>query len=112
MLLPFDTGKDLLNRMLPMIPHAPPGEMLARCVLFLVRMHHKQILVHRGIFTTLSELDRALAARLTTEQALLGYNLAALRCMRLFGNGGFVRRNKEQAVDASTTGKKKRGDRL
>ena len=82
LLLPFESARALLDRLLPMVPHAPPAELLGRCVLFLVKMHHKQLLVNRAVLGTLDELERTLAERLASEQRLLGYNAAAMRCLR------------------------------
>ena len=119
LLLPFDAAKSMLGRLLPMLPSAPPAELVSRCVLFLVKMHHKQIVLDRSIVLTLNgacsdalmnatrpnpteratalsqstytywclhcvsaDLDRSLAGRLAAEQELIGYNLAAMRCMR------------------------------
>ena len=61
-----------------MPPHA---ELMARCILFLLKTHHKQVTAHRALLPTLHQIDDALTKRLATEQTLVGYNLAAMRCM-------------------------------
>ena len=45
-------------------------------------MHHKQIVASRGLQELLQALEAALHQRLAAEQAVVGYNLAAMRFMR------------------------------
>jgi len=88
LLLPFDAVHKLLKRLLPLLLAAPHAELMARCVLFLLKVHHKTIVSNRSLLQLLHKLDRALRGRLEREQATLGYNLAAMR---------FVRSSVEQA---------------
>ena len=55
---------------------------MSRCTLFLLKVHHKQIIGSRQLLTLLHQLDDALRSRLAAEQATVGYNLAAMRFMR------------------------------
>ena len=82
LLLPFDAARTLLSRILPLLPEAAPIELLARCTLFLIKVHHKQIVASRGLQELLQALEAALHQRLAAEQAVVGYNLAAMRFMR------------------------------
>ena len=112
LLLPFESAKSLLVRLLPMLPNASPAELVARCVLFLVKVHHKQILVNGGMLATVDDLDRTLAARLSLEQSLVGYNLAAMRCLARSvehsSTLGAARREPVSAADSRRRPKKKR----
>jgi len=82
LLLPFESARLLLQRLLPLLPSQPPIELMSRCTLFLLKVHHKQIIGSRQLLTLLHELDNALRSRLAAEQATVGYNLAAMRFMR------------------------------
>ena len=82
LLVPFDAARSLLTRLLPLLPTAPPAELMARCTLFLLKVHHKQIVANHSMRTLLHELDSALRTRLTAEQSVLGYNLAAMRFVK------------------------------
>ena len=55
---------------------------MSRCVLFLLKVHHKQITATHSMRPLLHELDAALRARLSAEQGVLGYNLAAMRFVK------------------------------
>jgi len=81
LLLPFSSARDLLTRLLPLLPHAPHAELMVRCVLFLVKVHHKQIMATRAFLPALHQLQAILTKRLAAEHSLVGYNLAAMRCM-------------------------------
>jgi U3 small nucleolar RNA-associated protein 12 len=82
LLLPFDAAKALLTRLLPLVPRAPPVELMAKVILFLLRVHHKQIVGSAGLLTMLNALDTSLRSRLAQEHGVIGYNLAAMRYMR------------------------------
>ena len=82
LLLPFESARDLLTRLLPLLPRAPPAELMARCSLFLLKVHHKQIVATRNMRPLLHKFDDALRTRLTVEQGALGYNLAAMRFVK------------------------------
>ena len=82
LLLPFDAAKALLTRLLPLVPRAPPVELMAKVILFLLRVHHKQIVGSAGLLTMLHALDTSLRSRLAQEHGIIGYNLAAMRYMR------------------------------
>ena len=90
LLLPFDATTSLLRRLLPLVPSAAPIELMAKCILFLIRVHHKQIVASRALLPLVHELDATLKARLAKEQHVVGYNLAAMR---------FMRHNLEQSAD-------------
>ena len=81
LLLPFGSARALLQRLLPLLPSAAPIELLARCVLFLLRVHHKQVVGAAALLPLLHEVNAALSARLATEHSRIGYNLAAMRFM-------------------------------
>ena len=55
---------------------------MSRVVLFLVKVHQKQIAAEAGMITLLTGLDEALKARLKAEQDVIGYNMAAMRYMK------------------------------
>jgi U3 small nucleolar RNA-associated protein 12 len=82
LLLPFESAATLLERLLPLVPSAPPAELMARCVLFVLKIHHKRIASSRGMLRLVSDLDESLRIRLEQEHAVCGYNLAAMRTMR------------------------------
>ena len=82
LLVPFDAARTLLTRLLPLMPSAPPVELMTRCILFLLRVHQKQIVASASLLQLLHKLDAALRARLAAEQSVVGYNLAAMRFMR------------------------------
>jgi len=82
LLLPFGAATALLRRLLPMLEAAPPAELMARCALFVLKVHHKQLVANGSLVALLHRLDAALGGRLRREQALIGYNLAALGLLR------------------------------
>jgi len=84
MLLPFDTVRRLLSRLLPLLDTAPPIELIARTALFLLRVHHKQIVANQALLQLLHGLDHKLRARLTRERDVLGFNMAALSFAKQF----------------------------
>ena len=63
----------LLKRLLPLLGAAPPIELMTRCVLFLLKVHHKAIVANAGLVSLLHPLDAALKARLASEQKVVGY---------------------------------------
>jgi U3 small nucleolar RNA-associated protein 12 len=99
LLLPFDAVRGLLTRLLPLLEAEAPIELMARCVLYLLRVHHKAIVANRSLLETLQPLATALHARVARERATLGYNLAALgfvkRAVERAGGGGFFERGRE-----------------
>jgi len=82
LLLPFDAVQKLFARLLPLLPSAPHAELMARCILFLLKVHHKAIVANRPMLQLLHDLDASLRARLEREQATIGYNLSGLRFLR------------------------------
>lgn len=92
LLLPFDAVRGLLTRLLPLLEAEAPIELMARCVLYLLRVHHKAIVANRSLLEVLQPLAAALHGRVARERATLGYNLAAL---------GFVKRAVERAGSGS-----------
>lgn len=83
MLIPFDVVPRLLRRLLPLLEEKPHIELMARCVCFVLRVHHKQIVANQSLLELLRPLEQLLRSRLSRERSILGYNIAAL---------GFVKR--------------------
>uniref|UniRef100_A0A7S0P2Q4 Small-subunit processome Utp12 domain-containing protein n=1 Tax=Calcidiscus leptoporus TaxID=127549 RepID=A0A7S0P2Q4_9EUKA len=92
MLLPFDAVRRLLTRLLPLVDSAPPIELMARCVLFLLRVHYKQVLANHSLLQLLHPLESKLRTRVTRERDMLGFNMAAL---------GFLK----QSIETSGSGR-------
>ena len=84
LLLPYSAACELLQRLLPLLEEAPPAELMTRCVLFVLKVHHKQLVAHAAMATPLHRLDAALHGRLRRERDVLGYNLASLRTLKHF----------------------------
>ena len=82
LLLPFETVSRLLGRLLPLLASAPHAELMTRCVLFLLKVHHKTIVANRSMLLLLQRLDSAVRTRIESEQATIGYNLAAMRFVK------------------------------
>ncbi|KAL3894860.1 MAG: hypothetical protein SGPRY_013689 [Prymnesium sp.] len=82
LLLPFDAVEKLLTRLQALIDTAPQIELMARCVLFLLKVHHKTVVAHGSMIELLHRLDSSLRARLEREQSVIGYNMAAMRHIR------------------------------
>lgn len=82
LLVPFVSACALLARLLPLLAAMPQFELLSKCVLFLLKLHHKQMVASASLIRLLHSLDVALRARLMSEQAVVGYNLAALRMIQ------------------------------
>lgn len=79
LLLPFDASRSLLARLQPLITTSPQIELIARCVVFLLKVQHKQVVANQSMLALLHQVDEALRTRLLGEQSVLGYNLAAMR---------------------------------
>ena len=82
LLLPFESVNRLLTRLLPLIASAPYAELTTRCVLFVLKVHHKTIVANRSMVGLLQKLDVAVRGRVEKEQATIGYNLAAMRFVK------------------------------
>lgn len=106
LLLPFNAASSLLTRLLPLVSSAPPAELMARSMLFLLRVHHKQLMASHGLLRCLHELDGALRLRLAAEQAAVGFNLAAMRF-----TGQRLEHERRRVVLQVRTGSAPRGER-
>ena len=82
LLLPYGAACELLQRLLPLLEEAPPAELMTRCVLFVLKVHHKQLVANAAMAAPLHRLDAALHGRLRRERTVLGYNFAALRMLK------------------------------
>jgi len=93
LLLPFDSVRRLLARLLPLLEAEAPIELMARCVLYLLRVHHKPLVSNRSLIDLLHPIAAALQSRVARERAMLGYNVAALgflkQAMERTGGGAF-----------------------
>ena len=63
LLLPFGAAAELLTRLAPLLEAAAPAELMTRCVLFLLNVHHKQLTASSGMVALLHRIDGALGGR-------------------------------------------------
>lgn len=77
-------------------PHSPPTPThLRRCVLYLLRVHHKPLVASRALVELLQPIAAALHERVGRERATLGFNVAAL---------GFLQQAIERSGEANFFG--------
>ena len=56
--------------------------LVSRIMVFLLRTHHRQIVTHRALRSSLIPLRKHLRDALTKQKDMVAYNLAALRYMK------------------------------
>lgn len=78
LLLPFQLVQRLLDYLSRLLEEGVEVELCWRCVVFVLRIHHTQIVANRTLITTLEKLRSRLRDRLLEYRDLLGFNLAAL----------------------------------
>ena len=78
LLLPLELVQRLLNYLSKLLDEGVEVELCWRCIVFVLRIHHNQIVANRALVTTLEKLRSQSRERLTGYRDLLGYNMAAL----------------------------------
>ena len=57
-------------------------ELVARCVTFVLRQYHDQIVANQMLRSTLDKLRNRLRGQLQSERDAIGFNLAGLQCLK------------------------------
>jgi len=79
LVLPLDVVHKLLNILLKLLQEHVEVEIVSRCLLFLLEIHHGPILANPSFQQTIRQLESALGSEITRVRELAGTNLAGLR---------------------------------
>jgi len=79
LVLPLDVVHKLLKILLKLLQDHVEVEVVSRCLLFLLEIHHGPILANPSFQQTIGELEAALDPEITRVRELAGTNLAGLR---------------------------------
>jgi len=78
LVLPLVLVQRLLTYLSRLLDEGMEVELCWRCIVFVLRIHHTQIVTNRALITTLERLRSQLREKLIGYRDLLGYNMAAL----------------------------------
>ena len=82
MVLPYNHVEILLGQLLGLIKSGLEVELCCRCVLFLLKIHQKQIVANRSLLGALDEMWTGLRTEIKQQKDRMGYNLAAMRFLK------------------------------
>eukprot|EP00730_Choanoeca_flexa_P002941 TRINITY_DN11236_c0_g1_i1.p1 TRINITY_DN11236_c0_g1~~TRINITY_DN11236_c0_g1_i1.p1 ORF type:complete len:887 (+),score=245.99 TRINITY_DN11236_c0_g1_i1:1629-4289(+) len=92
LLLPYTNMTSMLNYLHRMIQAGQSVEKASRCLFFLLRVHHNQMLADRQMLPLLDKLRTSAKTALSQQRDLTGFNLAGLKFLKqqLQENGRMV----------------------
>merc|ERR1712083_676724 len=82
MILPFEYLKSVLHYLEYSIRHSQQIEKMVRCVLFLVKYHHQQLMASKEMTRRLSTLKELCRRQLVGYRNKIGYNIQAMQYMQ------------------------------
>ena len=82
MVLPFEYLKSTLFYLEYCIEHSQQIEKMVRCVLFLVKYHHEQLMSSREMAVKLRKMKDIMRRELTRFRNKIGYNVQAMQYMQ------------------------------
>ncbi|KAF0691804.1 Aste57867_17075 [Aphanomyces stellatus] len=82
MVLPFEYVKKLLSYLLQLIAAEMEVEICCNCVLFLLRLHHHQIVASTTLLGELDSMWSSLRNQLVTSKNRIGFNLAGMKYIK------------------------------
>ncbi|RHY90004.1 hypothetical protein DYB35_008501 [Aphanomyces astaci] len=82
MVLPFEYVKKLLSYLLQLIAAEMEVEICCNCVLFLLRVHHHQIVTNTSLLGELDTMWGSLRAQLVSSKNRIGFNLAGMKYIK------------------------------
>ncbi|ETW10259.1 hypothetical protein H310_00608 [Aphanomyces invadans] len=82
MVLPFEYVKKLLSYLLQLIAAEMEVEICCNCILFLLRVHHHQIVTNTILLGELDTMWGSLRAQLVSSKNRIGFNLAGMKYIK------------------------------
>jgi U3 small nucleolar RNA-associated protein 12 len=78
MVLTLDLVQRMLEYLVELLDEGLEVELCWRCVIFLLRAHHTQLVANRALVPTLTRLREVLRPQLTQYRDMIGFNVAGL----------------------------------
>eukprot|EP00045_Choanoeca_perplexa_P011851 m.127069 g.127069 ORF g.127069 m.127069 type:complete len:887 (+) comp15791_c0_seq6:95-2755(+) len=82
LLLPYSNMASMLRYLYQMIDSGKSVEKASRCLFFLLRVHHNQMLADRSMLALLDQLRHTAKEALNKQRDLTGFNLAGLKFLK------------------------------
>merc|ERR1712058_108182 len=79
LVLPLDVVKDFINILTQLLESGKEVEVVSRCLLFLLEIHHGPLIASGELEPVLSKVNTALRTEVRKARDLVGTNLAGLR---------------------------------
>lgn len=104
--LPFDAVSRLLEYLEALMASGESVELVARCIFFLLKVHHRGIVSNRVLLSTLDRLRLNTRKEIRTHLDRMGFNMAGLKYMQTLAekDSGTI----EEAVVVEAPSKKRR----
>lgn len=80
--LPFDTVQRLISYLLQLVRANIQTEKCLNCLLYLLRVHHEQIIANRSLLHELDEMWLHLRQHIAHDKDTVGFNLAGMRFLK------------------------------